>query len=594
MIIGPKIASISVAFVSLTSFSGAGGITPSPETLRQLDPSRIAGSICGKGARDARSRLAWMRIAKLAAGSVPAANGPVLLIEGLGDPGFAISTQNPLAQRYFNQGLMLTYGFNHAEAIRAFREAQRLDPDCAMCWWGEAIAAGPNINAPMDAAVNARTVKVLNRAVALKSGTRPDEQALIVALMQRYSPNADADRAALDRAYATAMFDVAGQFPGNDTIGVLAAEAEMDTRPWDYWEADRQTPKGRIGDAVRLVEAVLSRNPSHPQAAHLYIHLLESTAQPRKAEAAADRLAHPLVPASGHLVHMPGHLYYVLGRFKDSIRVNIEAARIDEAYLLSSNDRGLYRFGYYPHNVHFIVTSAQMGGDSVTALREARRLRQILTADVTAATPWVQPVDAAPYLAYAQFANPKAILSLKAPDERLPYVTAMWRYARATAFARLRNDKAFDREIAALVLIRTKTDFKPMTDMLVPAPELLRIAEHVALGRRDYARRRFTAAAEHYREAARIEKGISYFEPPYWYYPVQQSLGAALYRAGDLMGARQAFMQALGQFPNNGWALYGLAETNRALDDRPSEAAARAAFGRAWLGDPKWISIDRI
>ena len=235
-----------------------------------------------------------------------------------------------------------------------------------------------------------------------------------------------------------------------------------------------------------------------------------------------------------------------------------------------------------------------MAGDAATALREARRLRGVLDADATAATPWVQPVDAAPFLAYAQFASPAAVLALTPPDSRLPYVTAMWRYARATAYARLRNDRAFDRELAELRRIRTTGDFKVMTDMLVPAPDLLRIAELIALARKDYAHRRFAAAAELYRQAASIEKGITYYEPPFWYYPVQQSLGAALYRAGDLMGARQAFMNALGQFPNNGWALYGLAETNRALGDRPSEAAARAAFGRAWVGNPQWISMDRI
>ena len=593
MLLGPKIALISTALFSLTSFSGIADNQISSETLRQLDPSRIAGSICGQRMRDVRSRLNWIRIANLAAGAVQAADGPVMLIDGLGDPGFAISTQNPLAQRFFNQGLMLTYGFNHAEAIRAFREAQRLDPECAMCWWGEANALGPNINAPMDPATNARALEAIGRADALKAGARPEEQALILAQKERYSAQANADRPALDQAYATAILDVAKQFPQSDTIAVLAAEAEMDVRPWDYWEADRRTPKGRIGEAVRLIETVLARSPDHPEAAHLYIHLMESAVHPERAEKAADRLV-SLVPGSGHLVHMPAHLYYVLGRFKDSIRVNVEAARVDESFLLTSKERGIYRFGYYPHNIHFIVTSAQMGGDSATALREAQRLRGVLNADATAATPWVQPVDAAPFLAYAQFAEPNAILALKAPDSRLPYVTAMWHYARSIAYARSGNDKAFDREISALRLIRTKTDFKAMTDMLVPVPDLLKIAELVAQGRREYAHRRFAAAADFYRQAATLEQGVTYYEPPFWYYPVQQSLGAALYRAGDLKGARQAFMHALGQFPNNGWALYGLAETNRALGDRPSEAAARAAFGRAWLGNPKWISMDRI
>jgi tetratricopeptide (TPR) repeat protein len=519
---------------------------------------------------------------------------PLRLQEGLGDPGFTITASNRAAQPWFNQGLMLAYGFNHDAGIRAFREAQRLDPDCAMCWWGEAYALGPNINLPMAASANARAYEAAQRALALKGRASPEEQALIEALRHRYAAGATGDRSALDRAFASAMLDAARRFPGNDTIAVVAAEAEMDTRPWDYWESDRRTPKGRIGEVVALIERVLARSPDHAQAIHLYIHLMENTAFPERAEAAADRLARPLTPSAGHLVHMPGHLYYRLGRFRDSILVNIDAARTDETYLRMSGDKGFYRYLYYPHNVHFIMTSAQMGGDPVTAIREAKRMRAVMSNDVTAATPPLEPLDAAPYLAYAQFASPRTVLALDAPDPRLPYATAIWRYARATAYARLRDDSGFDREMGALARIRAGTDWKKMTDMMVPAPDLLTIAEKVARGRREHARGRYASAATLYREAAAIEDRINYMEPPYWYYPVRQSLGAALFRAGDHAGARQAFIEALAQYPNNGWALYGLAETHRALGDRPSETAARAAFRRAWLGDPKWIGMDRL
>jgi tetratricopeptide (TPR) repeat protein len=446
----------------------------------------------------------------------------------------------------------------------------------------------------MQAAANPRAFEAAQRALALKGGASPEEQALIDALALRYAREAPADRSALDRAFATAMLDAARRFPANDTIAVVAAEAEMDTRPWDYWNSDRRTPKGRIGEAVSLIERVLERSPDHAQAVHLYIHLMENTVFPQKAESAADRLARPLTPAAGHLVHMPGHLYYRLGRFRDSIRVNIDAARADEKYLEMSGDKGFYRYLYYPHNVHFIMTSAQMAGDPVTAIREAKRMRGVMSNDMTASAPPLQPLDAAPYLAYAQFAAPRTVLALKAPDPRLSYVTAIWRYARATAYARLRDDAGFNREIGALARIRTGTDWKPMTDMMVPAPDLLTIAEKVARARRDYAGGRYAAAAALYREAAAIEDGINYMEPPYWYYPVRQSLGAALYRAGDLPGARQAFVEALGQYPNNGWALYGLAETHRALGEGLSEKAARAAFQRAWLGDRRWIGMDRL
>ena len=590
MIVAPLLAVLGFAFAPYDTTQES-----SAEAAAMLDPSRLAARMCGGNARAERSRKAWAAQARLAAAAAtPAIPSPMRLQEGLGDPGFRITTSSPGAQAWFNQGLMLAYGFNHDAAVKAFRQAQRMDPDCAMCWWGEAFALGPNINLPMQAAANARAYEASQRAFALKGKARPEERALIEALRQRYAAEAPGDRSALDRAFATAMLDAARRFPDNDTVAAVAAEAEMDTRPWDYWQSDRRTPKGRIGEAVPLIERVLARNPDHAQAIHLYIHLMENTAFPEKAEAAADRLARPLTPAAGHLVHMPGHLYYRLGRFGDSIRVNIDAARADEKWLAASGDTGFYRYLYYPHNVHFIMTSAQMAGDPVTTIREAKRMRSVMSNDVTAATPPLEPLDAAPYLAYAQFAAPRAILALKAPDSRLAYTTAMWRYARATAYARLRDDAGFDRELAALNRIRTGTDWKPMTDMMVPAPDLLTIADKVARARRDYARGRYAQAATLYREAAAIEDRINYMEPPYWYYPVRQSLGAALYRAGDLPGARQAFIEALAQYPNNGWALYGLAETHRALGDVPSEKAARAAFERAWLGDERWIGMDKV
>jgi len=317
----------------------------------------------------------------------------VPLYDGLGKVHFAITTANPLAQRYFDQGLSFAYGFNHAGAIAAFREAQRLDPQCAMCFWGEAFARGPNINAPMDPTVNARAVGLANYVFWLARNASPAERALAEAMLKRYSPDPAADRAALDAAYADAMLGVAKAYPDNDDIAVLAAEAAMDTRPWDYWTVDKQ-PNPRIAEAVKLVETVYGRNPEHPQAAHLYIHLMENGPDPRRAEAAADKLATPLSPGAGHLVHMPAHIYYRLGRWKDSMRVNIEAAQVDEKWIKETGDRGMVRYGYYPHNVHFIVTSAQMAGDGATAMREARKLSGILDPTISSQIAWVQAVNA--------------------------------------------------------------------------------------------------------------------------------------------------------------------------------------------------------
>lgn len=582
--------------------AGAGGllagIAPVPpegwrsETLAMLDPARQAASLCGGGARRGEVFRARMQLAAAALETSDLA-GPEPLYEGLGPVRFPVTTDDPIARRYFDQGVALTYGFNHAAAIRAFKAAQALDPKCALCFWGEAFAYGPNINAPMDAASVAPALAAVRGAQKLASAASPLERALIEAIAVRYSADAEADRAPLDAAFADAMLAAAARFPDQDDLLTFAAEAAMDTSPWNYWTPEK-TAKGRTADAIRLVETVLARNPGHPGAAHLYIHLMENGPDPKRAEAAADRLAAPTIPAAGHLVHMPAHIYMVLGRHADSIRLNVAAARADEEYLRRSGDKGLYRFGYYPHNVHFIVASAQLAGDARTAVREAQRLAAILDPGVAAQYAWIQPVHAAPYFAHAQVASPDEILALPEPDARLPFVAGMRHYARAVARARQRDWDGFDSELEALRKIKSTAEFRVMTAQGVPAPELLQLAEHVALGRRAYAMARWDEAAGHYREAAAIEAKLPYTEPAYWYYPVRQSLGAALLRAGRAEEARTAFMGALSQSPNNAWALYGLAAAERALGRRAEAAAAEAALKKAWLGDPRWLRLDRL
>lgn len=562
----------------------------SAELLALLDPTNRVTNLCGGGDGSGSMRSKLM-VAAAAVQYDPAASAR--LYDGLGKVHLPITTANPLAQRYFDQGLAFAYGFNHAAAIASFREAQRLDLTCAMCFWGEALAFGPNINAPMDPDANARALALARYAAWLARNSTPPQRALTAAMLKRYSPEPGADRAALDADYADAMLAAAAAYPDNDDIALLAAEAAMDTRPWDYWTADKQ-PQPRISDAVRLVEAVLQRNAEHPQAAHLYIHLMENGPDPKRAEAPADKLASPLAPTAGHLVHMPAHIYYRLGRWTDSIRVNVDAARADEAWIRDSGDKGLVRYGYYPHNVHFIVTSAQMSGDMATAIREARKLDRVLDPVTSSKIAWIQVINAAPYFAAAQFASPAQILAMPAPDERLAYASAMRHYARAVARANERNRAGFEQEIGTLRRLREFVDWEPMVDQGVPAPDLLAIAEHVALGRWAYANRRFDEAARHYRAAIAVEDTIPYMEPPFWYYPVHQSLGAALYRAGRFDEAREAFTAALARSPNNGWALYGLAAAERSLNRPLQAAAAEAALGRAWIGNRGLLKIDRL
>jgi tetratricopeptide (TPR) repeat protein len=291
---------------------------------------------------------------------------------------------------------------------------------------------------------------------------------------------------------------------------------------------------------------------------------------------------------------MPAHIYYRLGRWKDSMRVNIDAARADEAYIKASGDRGLVRYGYYPHNVHFLVTSAQMAGDMKTAVTEARRLSAILDPATSAQIAWIQAINAAPYFAASQFAAPGQVLAMKEPDKRLPYVAAMRHYARATAYANLHNRLSFDREVAAMAKIRGSDGLKPMIDQGVPATDLILLAETVARARFASATGRSNEAIKLYRDAIEVEARIPYMEPPFWYYPVHQSLGAALYRAGKYQEAQEAFTAALARYPNNGWALYGLAASERALGRKPFAAAAQAALGRAWMGDPRWLRMERL
>jgi len=586
---GLKAGAIAGVGLSLTSFPFEPPI--SPKVLAALDPTLAASSIC-TSRKGGEAFLRNLLVAQALAAPASQA-GPIPLYDDLTRSAFPLTTTDAQARRYFSQGLLMTYGFNHAGAVRSFREAQKLDPSCAMCWWGEAVALGPNINAPMDERDREAALSAMDRAMALRERASPLERALIEAVSLRYSRDPKADRAVLDGAYADAMLNVARRFPADDDVAALAAEAAMDTTPWNYWEADKTTPVGRSGEAVRLIETVLARNPAHVQAAHLYIHLLEA-ADAKRAEAAADRLGAPLAPSAAHLVHMPSHIYQVRGRYQDSMRVNVAAARADEAFIRSAGDHGLVRYGYYPHNVHFIVISAQMAGDMNAAISEAARLRTLMDVETSAKIGWVQVIDAAPYQAMAQFAAPKAILDMPAPDARLPYATAMRHYARAVAYAQMRDAKAFEAELAAMDALAKGAGFADMIAQGVPAGDLVTLAGAVARGRLATAQGRYGEAVDQYRKAITIEATLPYQEPPYWYYPVNQSLGAALFLAGRPAEASEAFRTALAQTPRNGWALYGLARSEEAQGRKADAQAARQALAGAWAGDPKWLRMERL
>jgi len=389
------------------------------------------------------------------------------LFGNLGQHTWAITTQKPEAQAYFDQGLRLAYGFNHAEARRAFRQAQRLDPTCAMCFWGEAYVLGPNINVPMEASANAPALAALERAQALAAHASPKEQALIAALAKRYSADPQADRAALDKAWADALGEVAQRFPDDTEIAVLHAEAMMDTQPWDYWTDGGRQAKGRANEIVAELERAMAKNPDHPGAIHLYIHAVEASDRPERAEAGADRLA-ALMPGAGHIVHMPSHIYYRVGRYRDALAANKAAVATDEAYIDAHKPSGPYPLAYYPHNLHFLVAAAHAAGDGKTALDAAAKLRKVVSAEMANAIPMVQPDMAAPYWATAMFSTPEAVLALTVPDNAPTYVKAMWLYARGiTLVSQGRPDDVVN-EIAAIQALEGEDDLAKAASAGIP------------------------------------------------------------------------------------------------------------------------------
>jgi tetratricopeptide (TPR) repeat protein len=518
--------------------------------------------------------------------------------DGLGKRTYKVSTSDPQAQAYFDQGLLLAYAFNHDEAQRSFHAAQQRDPDCAMCYWGEALVLGPNINQPMVEEAVAPAFAAAQKAQALaanaKQALTTHERALITALATRYSPDPKANRAVLDAAYAAAMAQVATQFPEDDDVAALYAEAVMDLSPWNYWKPGGTEPNPQSAPIVPTLERILARNPTHPGAQHLYIHAVEASDRPQRAEATADRLRGAL-PGAGHLLHMPGHIYYRVGRYVDALEVNKDAVAADEKYLAASGaPMGSYRLGYYPHNVHFVLASAQMSGDAQNAIASAAKLESLIPDDFLSKAPGTQPIKGAIYFAHALFSPPDVILALPLPANATPYVKAMWHYARGVAQARRGDASAAEAEAKAITGIAETADFSLLKDAGIPAQDVLKLAQRVVVARIAQAKGDKAAAIARFAEAAAIQDTLSYTEPPYWYYPVRQSLAAALLQAGRYDEALKQFQNALRHAPNNGWALYGLAQLYKARGNTKAAADAEARLAKTWTGDRALLDISRL
>lgn len=529
------------------------------------------------------------------------------LLQGMGKHHYGISTSRPLAQRYFDQGLTLAYGFNHAEAERSFRQAAELDPQCAMCYWGMALVLGPNINAPMAPESEPRAWEAVQTALSLADTATAKERALIKALAERYAPAPEGGKAAakrptraqLDRAYADAMRQVYRTYPDDPDIAALFAESLMDIHPWDYWQAGSR-PQPWTPEILEVLEGVLASHPEHPAANHYYIHAVEASANPERALASAKRLS-TLVPGVGHLVHMPAHIYIRLGRYADASASNLQAIAADEAYFaqIKSHANSLYPLAYYPHNIHFLFASAAFEGRSELAMKAARQTRAQVQREKMGEPGWsvLQHYYVMPLYAMVRFGLWDTILLEPDPDpeQAFVYPRIVWHYARGMAFRGQGNLAEAERELAAL---RTLRSSKQLQDLLLwsnnPAITIADIAAEILAGEITAKRKRYKQAIAHLERAVSLEGTLSYTEPTDWYYPARHNLGAVLLEAGQPKAAEQVYRRDLEVFPNNGWSLIGLAQSLEAQGKTREAAAVRQRFERAWAAADIKIEASRF
>ncbi|MBL8990841.1 MAG: tetratricopeptide repeat protein [Phycisphaerae bacterium] len=546
------------------------------------------------------SRLARVAAALLAvplaltagcADTSPAAAERAAVVNGrvaLGDYARPVSTRSPEAHRHFDDGLRWLYAFNHDEAVRSFTRAAEADPDCAMAWWGIAICRGPHINNPaMDEASSRQAWTALGRARAAAASATPVEQGLIEALSHRYAdpdttrplPLDPVARAPLDRAYAQAMERLYARFPGDDDVATLTAEALMDLRPWDLYDLDG-TPRPETPRIVATLEAVLARRPDHPGANHYYIHAVEASTTPQRADDAATRLR-TLVPGSGHLVHMPAHIDVRLGRWNLAADQNERAMAVHRAYTRLSPRQGFYR-AYMFHNQHFLAYACMMAGRANDAIANARGMVASIPAEFyDGFAPVVDAYAPITVEALLRFGRWDDILREPEPRADLPITRAFWRFARAVSLA-AQGDAAAAR--AEQTRFRAAVAAVPSGAMMAinPAHKVLSIADRMLEGELRYREGDTLGAVEHLRAAVAVEDTLLYMEPPDWVQPVRHALGAILLDAGRAAEAADVYREDLRRWPENGWSLHGLARCEQALGRTPQAEDLRRRFARAW------------
>ncbi|MEJ2766524.1 hypothetical protein VV869_21435 [Photobacterium sp. MCCC 1A19761] len=505
------------------------------------------------------------------------------LLEGLFALDFPITTDSKEAQAYFNQGLVLTYGFDHADAEVSFLEAAKHDPENAMAYWGVAFVLGPNINAPMEDTDVPRAYSMAQKALSLADQASDRERALINALATRYSPEPVADRSRLDQDFATAMGQVYQRYPDDPDIAVMYAESLMDLHPWDYWTEDDQAQPWTV-EIETILKKVVVNHPRHPHGHHLYIHLMENSPRPEDAIKSAD-LIRTLAPASGHLVHMAGHAYYAAGLYHDCSLINEKAIEVDKVLSATFDTSGLYQVGYMPHNLHFLLASYMMEGRSREAVEVAKALAsgidpsKMRQPDLGA----LQLYYSTPYYTLVRFGRWSRILDEPAPPADLKFPTGMWHYARGMAYTRKGKVDMAEAELMQLKAIAVAPELSTIKVWgLNRLSSLLAIAVEVLSGEIAAQRGEVETAIAHLKRGVDLEERLIFDEPPPWYFPVRQALGARLLDHGDAAEAEAVYRKDLLKNAENPWSLYGLTQSLKAQGKTDLAADTEKRFRRAW------------
>ena len=523
----------------------------------------------------------------------PSYKPSIPLYGGLGTYHFPISATHLEAQRYFDQGLILAFGFNHSEAARSFQEAYRLDPNCALCYWGEALVLGPNINAPMDPAVNPQAINALEQALALSKTASDKEQALISALAKRYSKTMPVDRKPLDEAYAAEMRKVAQRFPKDALVSALFAEALMDLHPWNFW-TKQGTAQPWTAEIVETLEHALKIDANNPLANHLYIHVMEASPEAAKALPSAQRLP-SLSPNSGHLVHMPAHIYIRIGRYKDAILANQNAVKVDQGYLSHDHAESIYTVAYVPHNHHFLWFGAIKTGQKQLALTAAADTAAAVKIEMLrdpALGGTLQHFSTLPILTKALFGDWDSLVNEPPPVEDLLYLKGNWHYARGLAFIRKGQAVEANHEIEMLAKIIANPETSKLTVFgLNQVTPILQIAEAVLRGEFSAYNKKYKAAVSYLTRAIELEDGLNYVEPKDWYLPPRQVLGAILLETGKAKAAEKVYRTDLDYHPQNGWSLFGLMASLQRQGKTKEASVIKNQFDEVWRdADIKLIS----